>query len=143
MYLKLLQDGTTEFPYNLYDLYKEYPNTSFPKIPTQELLNTYNVFSVVVTNTPQFDPKSHKPVQSVEKINNTWTQTWIIEKLEANTASNNVRNYRNRLLKQTDWTQTEDSPVNKASWKNYRQALRDITSQSGFPYEVIWPVPPA
>jgi hypothetical protein len=50
--------------------------------------------------------------------------------------------YRNRLLALCDWTQTPDAPVNKAAWANYRQALRDITSQEGFPENVIWPVQP-
>lgn len=53
-----------------------------------------------------------------------------------------VRSDRNALLSQSDWTQVADAPVDKAAWATYRQALRDITDQSGFPHEVDWPVKP-
>jgi Phage tail assembly chaperone protein len=33
-----------------------------------------------------------------------------------------------------------DAPVNKAAWATYRQALRDVTAQTGFPWTVEWPV---
>jgi hypothetical protein len=50
---------------------------------------------------------------------------------------------RNRLLYETDWTQMPDVTLaNKAAWATYRQALRDITKQSGFPENIIWPTPP-
>jgi hypothetical protein len=53
-----------------------------------------------------------------------------------------VRTERNNLLKQSDWTQVPDAPVNKEEWAIYRQALRDITNQSGFPTDVVFPTPP-
>lgn len=53
-----------------------------------------------------------------------------------------VRAQRNSLLSQSDWTQVADAPVDKAVWATYRQALRDITAQVGFPFEVVWPVVP-
>jgi len=40
---------------------------------------------------------------------------------------------RNKLLQESDWTQLTDSPADKAEWAVYRQALRDITDQAGFP----------
>ena len=49
---------------------------------------------------------------------------------------------RDFLLKECDWTQVADVPVDKAAWATYRQALRDIPVQSGFPLEVIWPTQP-
>jgi hypothetical protein len=49
-----------------------------------------------------------------------------------------IRNQRNQMLKDTDWTQVEDVPVDKAKWANYRQALRDITTQKD-PFKIVWP----
>lgn len=49
---------------------------------------------------------------------------------------------RNQLLRDTDWTQTLDAPIDKASreaLRVYRQALRDLPEQEGFPQEIIWP----
>jgi hypothetical protein len=53
-----------------------------------------------------------------------------------------VRAERNRLLSSSDWTQVADAPVNQAAWTAYRQALRDIPQQEGFPHNVAWPVKP-
>ena len=56
-----------------------------------------------------------------------------------------VRQQRNNLLRLSDWTQTLDAPIaaeQQAQWQTYRQALRDITGQAGFPDEVVWPTKP-
>jgi hypothetical protein len=47
-----------------------------------------------------------------------------------------VRDDRNAKLKYSDWTQVADAPVDKTAWATYRQALRDITKQAGFPWTV-------
>jgi hypothetical protein len=49
---------------------------------------------------------------------------------------------RNQLLTASDWTQVADAPVDKAAWATYRQALRDITTQEGFPTTIVWPDKP-
>jgi len=53
-----------------------------------------------------------------------------------------VRAERRVKLAESDWTHLTDSTVNKTEWATYRQALRDITTQSGFPLTVEWPTPP-
>jgi hypothetical protein len=54
-----------------------------------------------------------------------------------------VRAERNRLLRDTDWTVLPDAPVSDAqAWQGYRQSLRDVPQQDGFPTEVVWPVAP-
>lgn len=42
------------------------------------------------------------------------------------------RNWRNKELLATDWTQIEDSPANKVAYANYRQLLRDLPSLTDF-----------
>jgi len=54
----------------------------------------------------------------------------------------NERSKRNQLLINSDWTQVADAPVDKAVWATYRQALRDIPTQSGFPWTITWPETP-
>lgn len=49
---------------------------------------------------------------------------------------------RNQRLSESDWTQIADSQVNKEAWATYRQALRDIPAQEGFPWNVVWPSRP-
>lgn len=53
-----------------------------------------------------------------------------------------VRVQRNKLLSETDWTQVADAPVDQAAWATYRQALRDLSQQAGFPNDVTWPTKP-
>lgn len=60
--------------------------------------------------------------------------------------SENARYKRDKLLSSSDWTQLKD--VQLASDKveqyaAYRQALRDVTSQTGFPNDILWPVEPS
>jgi hypothetical protein len=50
---------------------------------------------------------------------------------------------RNQLLSSTDWTQNADIlQATKDKWAPYRQALRDVPQQSGFPHNIVWPTPP-
>ena len=53
-----------------------------------------------------------------------------------------VRSERDTLLASSDWTQVADAPVDTAAWATYRQALRDIPAQSGFPDNITWPQEP-
>jgi len=53
-----------------------------------------------------------------------------------------VRAERDRLLADSDWTQVPDAPVDQAAWATYRQALRDVPEQVGFPEDVVWPTKP-
>ena len=53
-----------------------------------------------------------------------------------------ARSERNRLLAASDWTQVPDAPVDQQAWAEYRQALRDVPQQNGFPTDINWPTKP-
>ena len=53
-----------------------------------------------------------------------------------------VRQERNSLIQQSDWMANSDVTMSD-EWRTYRQALRDITAQAGFPNEVTWPTKPS
>ena len=56
--------------------------------------------------------------------------------------ANAVRGQRDRLLSQTDYLVSGDYPISDddlATVKAYRQALRDVPAQEGFPDSVVWP----
>lgn len=102
----------------------------------------------------------------VEEINGQWFTKWNLgpsffdtEDAEGHvtTAAENEANYkaakdaeqaksvrdsRNTKLTESDWTQIADSTADKAAWATYRQALRDITAQAGFPWTIDWPTQP-
>ena len=70
------------------------------------------------------------------------TKEALVASQEPERLASQIRQERNTLLSDCDWTQVSDAPVNQAAWQTYRQALRDITAQAGFPYSVEWPTKP-
>jgi len=66
----------------------------------------------------------------------------LVASQEPERLASQIRQERNTLLSECDWTQVSDAPVNQTAWQTYRQALRDVTSQEGFPYSVTWPTKP-
>ena len=73
-------------------------------------------------------------------------QLAIIPRSAADTVilqATDVRAKRTSLLKDSDWTQLPDIPQTiKDTWATYRQALRDLPQQSGFPNNITWPTAP-
>jgi len=58
---------------------------------------------------------------------------------------NKVREQRNQLLKESDWTQIGDYNLgltNKEEWVSYRQELRDLPDTQSNPFNISYPVPP-
>ena len=63
--------------------------------------------------------------------------------LDLNALAVEIRAQRDEMLKETDWTQAKDTPdVVSVKWASYRQALRDVPQQAGFPDNIQWPVKP-
>jgi len=56
-----------------------------------------------------------------------------------NIRADEARKERDALLAESDWTQVLDAPVDAEAWVAYRQALRDVPEQSGFPGDIEWP----
>jgi hypothetical protein len=70
------------------------------------------------------------------------TKQWV---LDYATQGKLIVNKRDKLLYESDWTQIPNGPLTtqqQQEWAVYRQQLRDITSQSGYPYNVVWPTIP-
>ena len=126
-----------------------HPNTSFPQQLTVELLDGFD--ADVIMEGPQASPTRYQTSfrDGVEEVNGKWFTKYSVAEMddEAKAAldaqqANSVRDDRNKRLKDSDWTQVSDAPVDKEVWAAYRQALRDIPSQEGFPWEINWPVEP-
>ena len=66
-----------------------------------------------------------------------WVLGWTLVALSADEA----RALRDSLLAATDWTANSDVTMSDAM-REYRQALRDVPSQAGFPDDVTWPTKP-
>jgi len=86
-------------------------------------------------------PEGNIPFTAEEEAE--WDAMEAAYSAEADTRkSEEVRNERNRLIQQSDWMANSDVTMSD-EWRTYRQALRDITAQVGFPNDVIWPTEPS
>ena len=104
------------------------------------LLNSYY-------NNNEFKQLPEKP--SNYHIWNLETEQWQepenYQQLLFNEAAGKVKQERQRLLATTDWTDTVSASTrleNYNAWQSYRQQLRDITKQEGYPFNVVWPTQP-
>jgi hypothetical protein len=127
--------------YSIGQLRQDNPQVSFPAEISNATLAEYDVYPVIETQAPPYDSDTQYAVQNVQLIGADWTQVWEVLTLPEDQAANNIRSRRNMLLQETDWMALSDN-VMTPEWASYRQQLRDITSQAGFPYEVIWPIKP-
>lgn len=148
MYARVENDQIVEYPIN--DLAKTYPNISFPANLHKHSMLPDGIVYVNQTTPPDYNQFTHKAISTVPaKVAEEWFSSWEVVPLDAmeierqkSSIAKQVRSRRNKLLSESDWTQVSDSPVDKQAWANYRQALRDLTSQTEFPLNVIWPVKP-
>ena len=157
MLLVKTSNGQVEqFPYTLGDLRRDNPQTSFPKKIGDAILASHGIYHVMPETQPEHDPLVQAVVRDPEPHNNETavneetgetyrTGRWVIgytaENKPLDQAQTAVRNQRERLLSDTDWMALSDNTMTP-EWASYRQALRDITDQTGFPYSVIWPTKP-
>lgn len=137
-----------------------HPNTGFPVQLTADIISEFG--GDVVLEGPQAtcDRYQFSMRQGVEQIDGKWYTKYVAgpifvdgettaaeqeaaykAQIDADQAKS-VRDQRTTKLAECDWTQLADAPVDKAAWATYRKALRDITLQSGFPWEIQWPDKP-
>jgi hypothetical protein len=127
-----------------------FPNTSFPEQLTVGLIGDMG-FDVVLEG-PQAQPTRYQTAfrDGVEQVDGKWFTKYSVADMtdEAKAAvdaeqAKNMRAARTAKLAASDWTQGKDIPDSVSTpWATYRQALRDLTTQSGFPWEVTWPTEP-
>lgn len=128
-----------------------FPQTSFSTNgPSDEFLAEMGYAKVNL-----FKPhtQTQKMVSSEPYLEDGWVYTVTVvdksddeiaaeEAAKTDAAATTVRSQRNRLLAESDWTQLNDAPVDKNAWAAYRQELREVPQQDGFPHNVQWPVMP-
>ena len=149
------------------EIRRSMPNTSLPRVWTSSICDSLGIDPVLAAPAPEASGE-YKVVSRngvTQDANGNWVQAYVESDMfadyvdedgvtvtkasqeEAYTASKNeeaataVRAERDKLLAETDWRAGSDLTMSDA-WKIYRQALRDITSQEGFPNTVTWPTQP-
>ena len=151
LYVKAIDSQIVAYPYTQTDLIRDNPSTSFPSGGISPAsLAEWNVFPVHFADQPVVDPLAQRVVELAPLHDGqSWIQQWAVEALSQDEINANaaqqaaaVRADRNGRLAATDWTQIADSTADKPAWAAYRQALRDVPSQAGFPQSVTWPQEP-
>lgn len=143
-----------------------FPSTSMPRPLTEAIINDFG--GDVVFEGPQATGGTvyqYSQGAGVEQVDGKWYTKYVLGPIFTDTTvdgvtttaaeneaaykamkdqeqAKSVRATRGEKLKETDWTQVADAPVDKAAWATYRQALRDVTVQVGFPWTVEWPTQP-
>jgi hypothetical protein len=115
-------------------------HTVYGPVVSSRHLNAQGVYRVSKLPEPEV-PVGQKAVLDAMPTQNEaghWVIGWTLVTLGADEA----RALRDSLLAATDWTQVSDATVDQAAWATYRQALRDVPEQAGFPDNVTWPVKP-
>ena len=143
MFVKTKDGQLDRYPYTVGDLRRDNPRTSFPKNVPTDMLADYGVYPVVRAAVPQFDSLVQSLVAHAAPTEDAgqWVLGYDVVQKTEDMAGDNIRRERNRLLSETDWMALSDNTMTP-EWASYRQALRDITSQEGFPYTIEWPTEP-
>ena len=147
MYLRII-DSEITYPYSLQQFRVDNRTYTFPlNIPT-ETLSEFGVFEVIQTPKPNDYTKNISegtPTLTDGVYYQNWVQTNASDsekELRLAIKWSEIRELRNQLLSECDWTQLGDvSESIRTSYQSYRQDLRDISNQSD-PFSIVWPEKP-
>lgn len=146
---KIINGKVVRYPYTISELRFENSNVSFPANLEGKSLDEFNAYEVMTTEMPEVDYTQKVEESTPVCEDGVWKQSWSIVDLSEeeiqkyiDSKAEEARQKRNELLTASDWTQIPDSSANTAIWKTYRQKLRDISNQKGFPLAIIWPNTP-
>lgn len=152
LYVKLDRDGNpARYPYTEADIRRDFPDVSLPVPMEPGDVEHLGVFAVLETPPPVVSHEFNLFRHAV-RGQNGWIEEWEIitaapEEIKArdDIKAAQVRSERDQLLSESDWTQMPDAinaGADQDAWAIYRQALRDLTGQPGFPWDVTWPEAP-
>lgn len=152
LYVLTNSDGTLDrYPYTLTELIRSNPATSWPDVPSAALVASFNVYPVKPSDQPPSDHTVNLERTAI-KEDDQWVEKWSVvpatpEQIAERTASQaeEIRQRRDEALKQSDWTQLADAALDTSQaqeWRDYRDDLRAVPQQTGFPWQVVWPIAP-
>jgi hypothetical protein len=153
MFVKLEGDQPSKYPITEENLKILFPNHTFPNIYTPDFVKSLGFGMYEFTQIPyQEYPNIADEDFPTLGSNGIYYQRWIVRPMtesERETATferaRKVRVERMLSLSRCDWTQLPDTGLSEESrtnWTLYRQKLRDLPQQEGFPWAVTWPIPP-
>ena len=143
MWVKAQGDQIITYPYDMTMLKNEHPNTAFPSDISAEVMAEFDVYQVEVSSVPEYDPMTQVARLTSPVYNGTnWASQYEVSNRPEEDAAGAVREHRDGKLRSTDSWALSDRTMTQDQI-DYRQALRDVPSQEGFPYSVVWPTEPS
>jgi hypothetical protein len=125
-----------------------FPNTSLPQQLTENIINELGGDVVFEGSQVELTRYQISFYDGVELIEGKWYTKYSVADMSADTKTvkdieqaKYARFTRDTLLAKTDWRFRSDMTPSQA-WKDYCQALRDVPTQQGFPWDIIWPTQP-
>ena len=116
---------------------------------TSEILNELQADVVFDGPSPTLTHYQVASAGPAVQENGQWYTSFVVTDMDADAKAAtdaaqaaSVRQQRDDKLSKCDWTQVADAPVDKAAWATYRQALRDLPKEAGFPWDMAWPTEP-
>lgn len=120
----------------------ETTNTSVRKLSEDQRVE-FGVSRLKRVTPPFFDVDTQTRVEGDPVLTDgVWVQNWIVTEEPEESKGVNIRRTRTTKLELSDWRALSDTTMS-AEWTTYRQALRDITAQAGFPNTITWPDEPS
>ena len=144
MYAKIIDGALVKFPYSLEEMRAENPDVTFSDEPTDKELAACNAKYAVMGPNPTQSSRTHRfELSFTPNKDGSVTINPVPHELDRGVAEFNMRSARDAAMTRCDWVITrafeKGEPV-PANYLVYRDALRDLPSQEGFPYEYVWPV---
>jgi len=146
-YAKILDGEVVKFPYSIQEVKEDNPHVSFPVDIPEDMLESYGCFKVYIGTPPTDNILAYTILRADMPVFNgtRWEINYYSERLPIEHASRNVRAERDMRLSTTDWVVTKSIEAGlpiPTQYLEYRQLLRDISSQKEFPWKVEWPTIP-
>ena len=138
------------------------PNVSLPKVWNENVYEALGIDPVLAIPQPTPSAAYKKVVRdgAEQDSKGNWVQKWVEQDMFADTeettkseqetayqaeldaaAATTARKTRDTKIAESDWMALLDVTMSN-DWKTYRQALRDVPSQDGFPNDITWPTEP-
>jgi hypothetical protein len=140
-YVYMPPDEPPIYPFTLTDLRHKHTNVTWSRHIDTQTANEFYCYPVIETERPIAPIGQHVVRAHPKLVDGIWYEMWEIRNYtdsEIETQWDSIRFMRNQMLKDSDWTQLRDAPVDIEAWAIYRQSLRDITTQT-YPFSVVWP----
>lgn len=139
-----------QYPYSITSLVRANKHVCWPRVISDELAAEFGCVRVADVEAPAEGSDEAVEELPPTRVNDELRRTYLKRTLtpeefdaRRQAKAREMRDKRDRLLAESDWTQLLDTPqATQVAWAAYRALVRDVTKQPGFPFDITWPTKP-